>query len=85
MSASGFNTAGASFNQNAPVPAVGAGGSLTWNPFGPLDLRVLVEGTASLSRPSFVVLDAAGAPSSQVYQPSATVGRALFGAAVHFP
>ena len=80
FSAAGFGGAVASFDRVATVPVIGAGGAVTWRPVpsGPLLFRLGVEAQLLGSRPEFVVLNDAAAPSP-VHRPGRISARGSFG------
>jgi hypothetical protein len=61
---------------------VGAGGLVTFRPFAPLALRLVLESEIPLPDPSFVVLNPGS--QAQVYTVSQVIGRAMIGAEIKF-
>jgi hypothetical protein len=81
LRASGFGAV-TTVSGDAAIPALGASALATYAMGDRIGIRVLLEGVAPLSRPSFVIV-APGAVAV-VDRPGAIWGRAMLGAEVHF-
>jgi hypothetical protein len=84
LDATGFGGTASNFSPKTGMATLGAGAILTQAIVGPVVLRVVAQGVAPLSRPTYVVNNPAPAAPAAVHRSAAIAGRALFGAEVHF-
>ncbi len=82
LRASGFG-ATPSVNGDALIPAIGASAIATYGIGDRIAVRVLLEGVAPFSRPTFVIVRGP-LESTAVDQPGAVWGQAMLGAELHF-